>query len=70
MGLVTAQNTLQKHWTPDINTYPYTMTMTSYVVIDGVEIENQDIEVALFEGDMCLTAERALYYDNEQFSHH
>ena len=70
MGLVTAQNTLQKHWTPDINTYPYTMTMTSYVVIDGVEIENQDIEVALFEGNMCLTAERALYYDNEQFSHH
>lgn len=53
---------LPTHWTPDIYTYPNTMTITSYVVIDGVEQLNTDIEVGLFVGDECRAAIRATHY--------
>lgn len=53
---------LPTHWTPDIYTYPNTMTITSYVVIDGVEQLDTDIEVGLFVGDECRAAIRATHY--------
>lgn len=59
---IKAQEQLPTHWTPDIYTYPNTMTITSYVVIDGVERLDTDIEVGLFVGDECRAAIRATHY--------
>jgi hypothetical protein len=41
------------HWTVDEHRYPNTMTATSVVLSDNVELQSNEIEIGAFSGDEC-----------------
>jgi hypothetical protein len=41
------------HWTVDEHRFPNTMTATSVVLLDNVELQSNQIEIGAFSGDEC-----------------
>jgi hypothetical protein len=47
------EETFASHWTVDRHRYPNTMTATSVVLSDNVELQSNAIEIGAFSGDEC-----------------
>jgi len=50
---VTAENDMTTEWTPNANSFPNTMTMTSVVLSGSTELQSDQIEIGAFSGDEC-----------------
>lgn len=58
-----ASDTTEFHWTPNIHQFPFNMTATSLLFINGEEVRNFNYEVGAFCGDECRGSARAIYVE-------
>lgn len=52
------------HWTPDVYTYQYTMSVMCYVNLDGIDQNVTTLELGAFVGNECRGAQRAVFYQS------
>ena len=50
------------HWDVNINEYPFNMTVTGIIQIDGVEQTNPNLEIGAFCNGECRGVQRLTYY--------
>ena len=53
----------QTHWTCNAHAYPSNMTMLAVVELDGLEVNSDDYELAVFADDGCRGSIRLMYVD-------
>lgn len=58
--ILTTKAMAQNHWNPVVNQWDNYQTLTGYVVINGVEQESTDIEVAGFVDGVCRGSQRLI----------
>ena len=56
----TASNT--NHWNVDIHQYPYNMSVTGIIQINGVEQQTETLEIGAFCGNECRGTQRLTYF--------
>ena len=52
-----------KHWTNNIHAYPNNMTVLAAVELDGVEIQSENYELAVFDNGECRGSARLLFVE-------
>jgi hypothetical protein len=52
-ALRSAGNTTEQKWSVDVHRFPSTMTVTSVAILDGIELQSDEIEIAAFVGEDC-----------------
>ena len=57
------RDTTELHWNPNIHQFPFNMTATSLLFINGEEVKSLDYEVGAFCGDECRGSARAIYVE-------
>ena len=57
---VTAEN---NHWVPDIHAYPNNMSIMAVVELNGVELQDNRYELAVFSGNECRGSIRLMYVE-------
>ena len=57
-----ASNDEENHWNVDIHEYPYNMSVTGIIQINGVEQQTPTLEIGAFCGDECRGTQRLTYY--------
>ena len=55
---LTAEN---NHWVPDIHAYPNNMNIMAVVELNGVELQDERYELAVFNGSECRGSARLVY---------
>ena len=55
---LTAEN---NHWVPDIHAYPNNMNIMAVVELNGVELQDERYELAIFDGNECRGSVRLVY---------
>ena len=50
------------HWDVDIHQYPYNMSVTGIIQINGVEQQTESMEIGAFCGDECRGSQRLTYF--------
>ena len=50
------------HWDVDIHQYPYNMSVTGIIQIDGVEQQTETLEIGAFCGSECRGTQRLTYF--------
>ncbi len=55
---LTAEN---NHWVPDIHAYPNNMSIMAVVELNGVELQDERYELAVFNGSECRGSARLVY---------
>ena len=57
---VTAEN---NHWVPNIHAYPNNMSIMAVVELNGVELQNERYELAIFSGNECRGSVPLMYVE-------
>ncbi|MBO7617493.1 MAG: leucine-rich repeat protein [Bacteroidales bacterium] len=52
------------HWVPDVHAYPNNMNIMAVVELNGVELENERYELAIFDGNECRGSVRLIYVES------
>ncbi len=55
-------NDEENHWNVDIHEYPYNMSITGIIQINGVEQQTNALEIGAFCGDVCRGSQRLTYF--------
>lgn len=49
------------HWVPNVNAYPYNMTVMAIVELDGIELASDNYQVAAFANGECRGSVQVIY---------
>jgi hypothetical protein len=52
------------HWVPDVHAYPNNMNIMAVVELNGVELEDERYELAIFSGNECRGSVRLVYVES------
>ena len=55
-------NDEENHWNVDIHQYPYNMSVTGIIKINGMEQQTPALEIGAFSGDECRGSQRLTYF--------